>query len=175
MILTHNQMLALWRRAQGFETERLDCTIEATEGIDTAAAHATAMRRWYLNLLDSGPLTAVVTHDVATKVAVSACGPGVWMLKVPADVRRTVSVATAKSAGPVPVLADDTSLPDNPFLRGCSFRPIAVKHGRDILLYCQERPELTSLRAVTDPGDDAYELDESALQLLPSSDPFENY
>lgn len=175
MILTHTQMLAQWRRAMGFETDRTDCTIESTEGIDTTAAHATAMRRWYVQLLDSGPLTALITHDVASRVSATSCGSGTWALNLPPDVRRIISITTETSDGPVPVLADDTVLPSNPYLRGCAQRPIAVARGREVLIYCTSAPAITSVRAVTDPGDEAYEMDESALQLLPRSDPFDNY
>lgn len=165
MTLTHQQMLAHWRRARGVEDSREGCSIEVYEGVNTALRHATDMRMWYLNLLDNAPLRYLVTHDVAGQAGIMEVAPGIWQITLPTAVRRVVSVTTADSAGPIAV--QDRNFPTNPFLRGSQLFPVVVRDGRNLQMHSVETPVLRQLIAITDPGDEVYELDESALSLLP--------
>lgn len=172
MRLTHEQMLALWRRLRGYEPERSDCSVEIFEGIDRTAVMSSRMRSWYLNLLDTADAQFLKPADIAAKLKWTRTAPGVWTAGVPADVRRVLSVTPAGTYAPVAVTSPGgnpraEALSANPYGRG-SCRPLCAFDGRTLALYTS--PEVTAMpvevMAVQDPGDEFYEFDESALSLI---------
>ena len=182
MTLTHAQMLALWRRAAGLEESRSDCSIEQFGGLDSDAAIATAMRQWYLNLLDTAPLRHLQLTDIAAGLQLKADSevPGKYSIQLPANVRRACSLVLVGSVLSVPILeSGSVASPDmarlaalqaNPFSRAGALRPVAVRSGSTVTLFSasQAVPVLSRLWAVVDPGDETYVMDESALSLLPN-------
>lgn len=171
-------MMSHWRRAQGLEDKRLDCSVEIFEGVDVSARMAVEMRQWYLRLMDSGPLEVLVVRDIAGRLGSLAYDGLGWSTALPADVRRPVSV-TIEGSGPVPVWRagyDDERIEtflrraDCPWLRGNGVAPVAIAAAGRITVYTGADPvTVTSLLAVTDPGEETFEFDEKALSLIPGS------
>lgn len=175
MLLTHDQMMAHWRRAHGYEPERADCSVEVFDGVDATPRLALEMRQWYLDLLDNAPVTLLCPHDVAGTEA-REVRSGVWALALPAAARRVLSLTVAGSAVPVRVLSHDRDrgtaawrrlrcLLTNPYAPAPQ-QPLAIADGSQIMVYCPTRPQVTAIRVINDPGDEVYEFDESALGLL---------
>ena len=178
MRLTHDQMMALWRRARGLESVRTDCSIELYEGVNLTAALATEMRLWYLNLLDTAPLCHLTLTDVARRLKVSGGGRrGVWRVDLPPDVRRMVSVTLDNGATAIVLQTDDAPtrvelMSANPFALPGADAPVARRCADGSLLILADTaaaPVIKSAMAVSDPGDEFYELNESALSLIPGS------
>lgn len=165
MRLTHNQMLAHWRRAHGYEDARLDCSIEHSQGIDLTMKMVTGMRGWYLNLLDTGELRhLVLTNEAARLSAAASEGEGVMQIGLPPDIRRVVGVdLDGTSLGPPNPEAVAAGL-RNPF----DMRPAWAVTSDRLLIITSPHPltNVTAINCVTDPGDEFYDLDESALSLL---------
>lgn len=181
MTLTHTQMLALWRRAAGMEESRSDCSIEQFEGLDLDAALATAMRQWYLRLLDTADLRHLVITDISSRLSLTRTAPGVWQAQLPVDVRRVLTVETASALCPLSVIDGASDKPEhqrslalqaNPFSRAGSLCPLASLTADVLTIYCmpdsETPPSLRRVAAVIDPGDEIYEFNESALGLLPN-------
>lgn len=178
MKLGFDQMMDHWRRAQGLEEKRLDCSVELFEGVDASARMAVEMRQWYLRLMDSGPLEVLVVRDIAGRLGPFAFDGRGWRTQLPADVRRAVSVTAAGSAA-VPVWRagyDDDRIEaflrraDNPWLRGSVASPVAIAAAGYLTVYAGTAPvTVTSFLAVTDPGEETFEFDEKALSLIPGA------
>lgn len=178
MKLTEQQMLAHWRRHRGLVPERSGCSIEVFDNIDLTARLHLEMRQWYLNLLDHGDLRHLMLHDVCGRLTLSGGKDGVYRLALPVDVRRLISlIVEGAEATPVTVATLEKSdarrdiLNRNIFSRSGRHRPTAVadEDGRGVTLFCRDgrRPlVILSAMAVTDPGEETYEMDESALNLL---------
>lgn len=173
MRLTSEQMLALWRRAQGYEAARTDCAVEIFEGQDLTAQWLTAMRNWYLELLDTGDLRYLTLTDIAPRLAFAPAAPGgVWTAHLPVDVRRVVSLQVAGAQMPTVIGTDARrmALNANRYGRSSQLMPTAAVTGRDLTLWCCTdngyQPQITNVMAVTDPGEDFYDFDESALSLI---------
>lgn len=175
MRLNHQQMLAHWRRAHGHEPERSDCSVEVFEGMDTRVSMSTRMRQWYLRVLDRAPLRHVTLTDTASRLAAERIGDGVWLVRLPEDVRRLVALrlqgcthaAQVRPRGEGP---RTDALQTNRYSRSGRFSPVALleEDRRTVTLYCRGMAEavITEAPGVCDPGDETYEFDESALSLL---------
>jgi hypothetical protein len=182
MKLTDAQMLALWRRAQGLEAERSDCSVEVFEGYDIASALSTAMRQWYLNLLDTAPLQYLVCTDISTQITLTNIADGVWQFSLGAEVRRLISLQIEGCTHPSNIQTYDNAqrefaLNTNRYSRRGTANPAAVQLGTTVTLYCRtatgNAPVIVSAMAVTDPGDEWYIFNESALSLIPKADNYE--
>lgn len=179
MRLNPQQMLAHWRRAHGHEAARSDCSVEIFEGMDTQVSMSAKMRQWYLRMLDTAPLRYVTLTDISGRISAERTGDGTWRVDLPQDVRRLVSLrlqGCAHDAAVRPRGDDDRgeALQANRYSRSGQWQPKAVAEagGRTVTLYCRgmNTAVITEARAVTDPGDETYEFNESALTLLNNPD-----
>lgn len=184
MKLTHQQMLAHWREAMGWEQPLANTSVEVFEGASVAPMMARDMRRWYLDLLDFGPARCLATTNEPSKATVVAEGNGIWRLDLTPDVRRVVSVGVA--GGPLNPVLGDPSKDEwpvrhlNPYLIPRAPQAIAIMQsalaGRtrpSVLLLCLtpdgQPPVISNLDVVVDIDDEHYSFDESALGLLPEA------
>jgi hypothetical protein len=179
MKLTDAQMLALWRRAQNLEPERSDCSIEVFEGYDITSALNTAMRQWYLNLLDTAPLQYLQTTDISTQINLKQIATGVWQCSLNANVRRLISLQIEGCTHTTTIINHDNAqreiaLNTNRYSRRGTANPAAVQQGKTITLYCKTSdgaaPAIAGATAIVDPGDEWYVFDESALSLIPKAE-----
>ena len=181
MKLTDQQMLNLWRQANNLETARNDCSIEVFEGFDYSAAIITAMRQWYLTLLDTAPLQYLQTSDITSQIALTSIGNGVWQFELGADVRRLIAIQIEGCAHLTNILTFETAknqiaLNTNRLIRSGINNPLAYKQGNKITIYCRttnnSTPKITSTIAITGPGDEWYIFNESAISLIPHDNTF---
>lgn len=132
------------------------------------------MRQWYLDLLDNGDLKYLIKKDIASRLTPKRVGDGVWRITLPYDVRRLVTLEISGAEAPVALMAPGSDprrevLNSNPYSRSGQTQPTAVVAADGTLtLYCKmsDTPVISRALAVVDPGDEEYELDESALKLL---------
>lgn len=178
MILTHDQMLMHWRRAQGLEPSRTDCTVEQFEGIDFTLQLATRMRQWYLDLLDFAPENLLSPRNMAASATVEATSPGVWRVTLPENVRRVFRVSLQDTIGPFPVIPfggyearHALTMAQNRYNRGCPAVPVVLGERNNLLIFNgteSQQPQPIMIICAVDPGDESYELDESALSKIPT-------
>jgi hypothetical protein len=183
MKISDQQMLAIWRRVHRLEPARSDCSIETFEGYDLDAAMQLDMRQWYLQLLDTAETRYLELSDVASQLSLTALADGVWQIALPADVRRLIAMQIDGCAQQTIVtnVADaqrQITLNTNRYSRAGLCAPVAVAQGRTVTLFCKtatgEAPQLLRVQAVTDPGDEWYVFDESALSLIPNTPDYLN-
>lgn len=174
MRLTDAQMLTHWRIHRGLVNEHAQGSVEVFDNKDLTKRLHMEMRQWYLELLDNGSLRHLILNDIKNRISVSNVGKGIWHLKIPADVRRVVSVAidgadTTVTFYDPAVDSYQHALNANQFSRSGMARPTAIINpDKSITLFCcsPQTPVLAYAMAVVDPGDEVYELDESALSIL---------
>lgn len=172
MRLSFDSMMSQWRSARGLDPERSDSSVEVFEGAGVAGRLATEMRQWYLHLLDTAPLRYLVLTDIAAKLQPCGDSDGTFSTyTLPRDVRRVIDVTIEGFGRPVPVTdgADSTwaGVTGNPYVRGNALGPRAFVSVDTLTVISDTPPVLTRVRAVTDPGDEEYIFDESALSLIP--------
>jgi len=174
MIYTEDQMLAAWREALGLNVTRTDATVERTDGIDLDARLRRAMRAWYLDALDHGPLCHLSPDDVAREAdEMLVVGHLTATLEVPEAWRRIVSVQLEGWARPVaPVAAADAPLllerMSSMYSAPGPSEPAAVLVG-GTLICSPSAPRVASLMAAVDPGPGMYRMSESMLGTIPAS------
>lgn len=175
MKLTDKQMLDHWRESRGFVSAHSGCSMELFDYTDLKQRLNVEMRQWYLHLLDHGDLRYIVLHDVAERLTLTGDLGGIWHARLPVDVRRLVSLTVSGAEVPVTVASAGSdvrrdTLNRNRFARSGRHRPTAfVNDDGTLTLFCRDavtKPVILSAMAVVDPGDETYELDESALKLL---------
>lgn len=157
-------MLRLWRQMAAIEPLRLDCTVERTDGPDIDAGLKREMRAWYLNLLDSGPVSALAPVDLASTAAVEKSTDGLTVITAPADARRILSVRFSGWSAPiVPEEAPANALANaaNPYLR----RPRVYRLSPGSVAVGGASGTLQTLMCAVDHGPQVYVLDDSFLRI----------
>ncbi len=171
---TQSQMLALWRRALGFDTLRTDCSIEVFDGIDLDTVILERMRRWYLGLLDTADPSLLPISEIATSLVPEAAGSIGVSMQLSEIHRRIVAVHAASwNYAVAPSEPDYAAMrlqfSSSPYARPSSGSPLAwVRAGVLSLAPCK-LGEALSIRAVVDPGPDMYILDDSLLSTIPTT------
>lgn len=174
MELSHQQMLALWRRRLGFDEIRDDCSVEVFEGRQVNDLIATAMRSWYLRLLDSADTRLLPVGIVSYTDCLSA-GRNLLRIVPAANVRRVIAVEAPRWDHPVTPIpyqdaTDALNLLKGPFGAPSASAPLAVDTGhRDILAAPLQLSDAFSLYGIADPGNGRYILDEVLLDTIPNS------
>lgn len=177
MTYSDSQMLAIWRRALGFEAALADASVERTDGIDLDAWLRHRMRQWYLHCLDTAPLEKLVLTDVAADAS-ALLGP---------DPHNTVSGSVTPDQGWRRIVsvrlfgwhrpAEPLEGPDGRAAlerMACRFTapsvqdPVAVLTPGRLIVAPVVRPLVESLLVVADTGPDIYSLHESLLKTIPS-------
>lgn len=180
--LTPDQMLNLWRIAQGFEPLRTDASVTRTDGLDIDTMLRLQMRAWYLKQLDTAPCSLLPVEEIRTEVVPRPVADGSLALTLPDGVRRVVEVQLGGWMRPATIIeADDPSAAAtlqrqaSAYARGGVEHPVAVLQSRsELRLYpgASASIAIVTLRVVRPPKD-AYTLDESLLApLFPVNPPF---
>lgn len=159
---------------RGLVNEHAQGSVEIFDNKDLTKRLHMEMRQWYLDLLDNGNLRHLVLCDIKDRIDVSNVSKGIWLLKIPADVRRVISIAIDGAENTVAFYDPELdtyqhALNANPFSRSGLSQPTAIKNpDKSITLFCcsEQLPALAYAMAVVDPGDEVYEFDESALSIL---------
>lgn len=172
--LSDTQMLGKWRRGALLEPALADCSIERFDGLEVDDVLRQAMRTWYLGLLRDGDPALLKTADIADRVNLRPEGSGRWRVIVPADTVRLLEM----TVGDRPVEVLDTGRDAD----RAAIRALANRYGRSrfTAVIGADRqwtlvgpdgvatPGIVSCRAVTDPGDEIYVLDEVLLNEIPA-------
>ena len=166
-------MLQAWREALGLNIILTDATVERTDGIDLDARLRRAMRAWYLDALDHGPLCHLSTEDVAREATeMLTHGRIASSLEIPEAWRRIVSVQLSGWERPAaPVAAADAPLQLERMASLYSApgpaEPVAVIVG-STLICCPAAPRALCVLAAVDPGPELYRMSESLLGTIPT-------
>ncbi len=174
--LNTEEMLNQWRLRRALEPLRNDCTVERLDGTDTDELLRNEMHDWYLTLLDTAPAEILTLTDISGDVALKRNPDGTATVKLPERCRRVEELRLDCWQRPATITGQDTPLARlqcNPYSRGGTAEPVAVKHHGRLQLY--SIPEgvdasIESLYCVMEPDDGFYEMDERALSLIESYD-----
>lgn len=176
--LDHQQMLQAWRRAAGLEPSFSSCSFEAFDGIDVDDRLTTKMRQWYLRLLDTAPPGLIGPPSDASHLVTLRHTNGDRHARISLDpsVRRLVSIRLSHWLRPAGIAeAADVSarlaMQDNPFCAAGTYSPLAWRDsaGQIFISPADAGSVVSEARAVVDPGEDVYILDELALDSIPSN------
>ncbi len=157
--LTQCQMLELWRRKRMVEPLRLDCVVQRTDGPDVDAMLTEEMRRWYLELLDGGPRSALAPVDVTSTCKVDALSDGRMVITGPEGCRRILSVWFAGWEFPVEVSPDALQSNFNPYEQ----RPAAWRLSPERAAVRGAQGAVREVLAAMDISPAVYIFDDSAL------------
>ena len=174
-------MLEHCRKAGGLEPLRTDCSVEVSAGIDLNGHLELMLRKWYLDLLDTGDRELVAADNIAASVtaALNEGDTGGAVLTMPALCRRVFDVkmrgwATGTTVLPASEYGRVASLQLNPFTAATAAFPVAVSlpgatagRAADVAVWpATASPRAEAVVAALDPGADYYTLDERALGEL---------
>lgn len=164
----------------GLEPSNLEFTIERTDGIDVDSIVASRLRRWYVEQLHTAPTEFLPIEDIA---ALAILKPGMYSSSqtviLPDGCLRPQSISFENWLVEVPVAPEErfhdiVAAQDNPYLAATDRYPSAVccpgQPNRIVVFPGGEK--VTALKAVKDPGDGLFVLDEALLNHLPVSDIF---
>lgn len=173
--LTSGEMLRLWKQTAMFETPRLDCAVERTDGIDLDEMLSRRIGAWYARLLLEASADILPLSEIASRLTPVRLPCGAAEVSLPEETVRIVSVMMEGWERPALVTADPTSPPArrqlNPFAASGCVAPVAVVHpGSRMLLYSPPpglQPRLLSVTAVMRPADGTYILTDPLLSLIP--------
>ena len=157
--LTQAQMLERWKRKRMVEPLRLDCTVARTDGPDVDAMLTDEMRSWYLNLLDSGPISALAPVDVTQTCKIDAMSDGRMVIKGPEGCRRILSVWFSGWDFPVEVKPEQPKTNYNPYQQ----RPQAYMLSPDRVAVIGAQGSLREAFAAVDISPAVYLLDDSVI------------
>lgn len=175
--LTTDEMLNQWRLCRALEPLRLDCTVERLDGIDADKYLLDEMNGWYLKLLDTAPAEMLTLTDISKDVTVESKVDGEGVIKLPERCRRVMEIQLGCWQRPARIVEPDSptaQLQDNPYSRGGTAEPVAVKRHRRLHLYSippETEAEIAALYCVMEPEEGFYEMDERALSLIGSYEP----
>ncbi len=172
--LTTEEMLNQWRLRRALEPLRNDCTVERLDGTDTDELLRNEMHDWYLNLLDTAPTEILTLTDISGEVVLKTNPDGSATVELPERCRRVEEITLDCWQQPATITRQDSllaKLQRNPYSRGGTVEPVAVKHHGKLQLY--SIPEgvdasIESLYCVMEPDEGFYEMDERALSLIES-------
>lgn len=173
---SHQQMLQAWRTRAGLEPSVSDGSLERFDAVDIDSRISLMMRRWYLDLLDTGdPAMVGCASEVAPMLTLTPCVGG-YAARISGNdsIRRVVSIrlsgwqrdAVLVDASPA---SRTVALQSNPFSRAGSTDPVAWRHpdGDLIVVPADSDSRIISAKAYLDTGADLYRLDERALTTIP--------
>lgn len=173
--LTKKEMTELWLRLTRLEPLRADCRVTRSFGVDLEAIAAIEMRRWYLDLLASGPAEWLPVSDCADRAVLAVSDEGTLTVTVPEDCVRVLSLELYGWERPAEIVQPGSRaarMQYNPFSAGGVAAPVAVLRpgGRTLEIHSPaagaKSARLRSLEAVTDPGEEHYIFHEQALNTI---------
>lgn len=159
-VLDAAAMLALWKRAHGYEPLRTDCVVTRTDGPDLDAVLGMEMRAWYAQrLLTDDPRLLPLT-DIGPMLTLTATPSGDAVSSpLPDGCLRVAEVMVPRCARPaliVESLSDPLALAQsNPYACGGEHCPVAVVSRGSITVYGPRPAAVAGLKvlAVTEPAD----------------------
>ncbi len=172
IVFSSSEMLAQWKLRRGFEPLRADCSIERSDGVDLDALLRLEMRDWYLNLLNTAPVEMLSLTNIANDIAIVKGSDGVGIVTLPENCRRIVDFQLKGWAHPAKIIEDlncyEAKMQDNIYCRGGCESPIVIKCGNRLFIYSVPEGEskIVSAKAVLEPVDGSYEMDETALSTI---------
>lgn len=173
--LSADEMLRLWKQTAMYETPRLDCSVERTDGIDLDAMLAARIDAWYARLLLEAPANALPLSEIAPMLTPVTLPCGAAEVSLPEGTVRVVSVMMDGWTRPAAVTADPLSpialRQLNPFGRSGCAAPVAVVYPDSrMMLYSPPagiKPSLSSVTAVIKPADGSYLMTDALLSFIP--------
>ena len=177
MNYTLQQLIDEWKLRRGLEPVRSDAAFHRFDALDIDAYIARRVDAWYHSLLDSGPLTHLVVHDIAPFLEPVSLSPSRGVYILPDGCRRIVAVTVAPEAPDAIIAAPGSPLAlrqECPFCRGEGGAPVAVAHSGRLIVYGRSIPSggtLHHVGAVLTPPEGVYELSPEALDSIPMIEP----
>lgn len=158
IVLTEDEMLALWRQARGLDTGNVyNAVTDRIDGIDVDALLVQQMRGWYADLLLHAPEQLLVCTDLS--VALDAAGDYCWEATLPVTVVRVFDVHVAGVPLSIPIITEGVV---NPFMS-----PVGILKGnRLVIAPFEDKPQLPRVRVVTRPTDNTYVFDDCVLKQI---------
>lgn len=151
-------MLALWKRAHGYEPSRTDSTVTRVDGPDIDSLLTLEMRQWYIKALMELPPHMLPLSDIASLVTPVASPLGAASVTLPEGCLRVISVSMSHWHRPVAAFHSPDSTEAlaqaNIYARGGNCRPIAVLD-QSTLTLIPDGGEVTRLLCVMTPNDDS--------------------
>lgn len=177
VVYSSSELIAMVRVWLGLEHTRSDCNAAQTDGVDADAIISTALRTWYLDLLDSGDTRYVCARAVSDAVLKqTAAAPRGMIIDVPEYCRRLLRVRLAGWHHSVYVadsgcMEEAVKRQQNPYTAATSSHPVAVAAagGRSVYVWPaadEVEKQLVEAAGTCDDGPETYTFDESALALL---------
>ncbi len=174
--LTQAEMLAQWKMRRYLEPLRADCQMSRSDGIDLDAYCVMEMRKWYLELLSTASVDYLVPTDMTLTATLRRGEGNRGLITLPQGTLRIIRVKLSGWQRDAMVVTDPASAlarrQYNRFSCGGVERPVAL-WGGDGLLELFSLPSLNgvpvveALTVIVDPGEERYEFDERAWNLLP--------
>lgn len=178
MILSKNEMIALWRSTLGLDAAMPEAALDRDDGLDVDAWLERAARQWYLDALDSAPLSALLAEDASADLTAALEQPdtavALGMARLPEAWRRVCSVrlfgwqrpvAPVKAAEAPQVLARLASTFAFPGVA----EPVALLTDTHLVVAPLVRRQALQCLVVADPGPETYRLHESLLSSIPKT------
>lgn len=178
LILTKDEMLALWKQRHYLEPLRADCQVSRSDALDVDARCLQDMRAWYLNLLQHGPDDWLASEDVGQQCQIVVSPDGVAEIELPENVVRVLWVRMPLWRQECRVETDAQSvkalLQGNPFSRGGIDNPAAVclPGSRVLRIYSpmlRAGSAVDHIEAVVDTGPDCYRLHPAVIPHIGES------
>ena len=170
LTLSKSEMLVLWRRAAGIDPAIADCDITRVDGFDLDATLSVFMRSWYLQLLDTAPLSQLAPTDIADLFPAGEECSGWLRLQPPQQMRRMVSLRLSGWQRPAAPEPWRTGLTDNPFCLPGADAPRVLLAPDGSIWAGPASGTLASAICVADLGSDTYLLDDSAIYTMQNSE-----
>lgn len=188
LTLSSAELLAHRRVLGGLEGRRHP-TVDRADGIDIDTVLSFRLRQWYLDLLDHGDPRLLAPENIAAtcNILPETAPAGGILIELPAACRRAFKLKMRGWQCETEIL-DAAQLQSvinrqlNPFTASAPGRPIAVmtseagsRQPAQLIAWPADgndgrKPQIETLVGVTDPGDELFILDESALASMPLSD-----
>ena len=174
--LSDRQMLGKWRRGALLEPALTECSVERFDGLEVDGVLSQAMRTWYLGLLREGDPSQLKVTEISKRLAFKKEGSGIWAVEHPSDVVRILDMVIDGETTPLRVLdasrdSDRAAIAAlaNRYNRAGAFTAVIGRDGRWLLTGdSQTEPDVAVCRAIVDPGDETYILDEQMLEQIPA-------
>lgn len=169
--LSASEILSLWKLNRLYEPPRIDCSITRIDSVDTDSIVDFAIRRWYLEMLDSLPAEALPIVDVTSELALSRTPSGAGLVSLPDSVYRLSAIRLNSWHAPATIATAGSRLAraqSSPYSRAGASAPVAVHYGRFIHLFTPAHgtDSIASASAILYPTQESYLFTPRMLSLI---------
>ncbi|MDE5608140.1 MAG: hypothetical protein K2I64_04310 [Muribaculaceae bacterium] len=172
MTYTLQQLIDEWKLRRGLEPVRSDAAFHRFDALDIDTYIGRLVDKWYHSLLDSGPDTALIAHDIAPQLIPVSHAATKAVYRLPDGCRRLLQVDVDVSLPPAVIAEPGSTLARSqecPFARGKGGAPVAVRYGDLLHVYSfttlPDAPPDRVLAIVT-PPEGIYELSAEGLDSI---------